>query len=427
MKKYLTVLCLLLALTLCTAPTALAADEPAPTEIRTTADLQAMSADPDGSYVLMNDLDMQGVDWTPIDFRGSFDGNGYAILNLTLSAPGSEHPAAYDGNSISYTPEYVALFGTLQDASVTNLQLLNVRAVVDTDQPCFLAGIAGYMYNSVITDCTVTGCLELRAHDRIFGVGGVAGYGAGSIENCTVDVTLICTDTDSTTRDEQFMGGVYATGFIDVTDCNITIDGWCSEYGYVHNGGIVGMFMQSPLGNMHRGTITGNSVTGRITFFECNSNRRAYCAAYSGETLAWNYSIDRNTEQFTRNEIWTYDTELRPESCANPAYAMEIIPPACGEYGCTRFTCGGCGYSYTDCYTLPEHTPEGWTVTTEPTTEAEGTETAACSGCGMEFTRTVDPLPEPEITEESAALPIWILPIVAALLLLPLLLRRKKK
>ena len=59
--------------------------------------------------------------------------------------------------------------------------------------------------------CTVTGCLELRAHDRMFGVAGVVGYGSGTVEGCTVDVTLICTDTDPNTKDEQFMAAVFST------------------------------------------------------------------------------------------------------------------------------------------------------------------------------------------------------------------------
>ena len=244
------------------------------TEIRTVQELQAVANNPEGSYILMEDLDMTGIDWKPIDFYGSLDGNGHAILNLELSQPGDTTAKSCDGNSILYESWYVGLFGILKEAEVRDLKLINVRGLVETDNSCFLAGLAGYCEASTITGCTVTGNLELRAHDRMFGVGGIAGYGSGHVRDCTVDVTLICTDTDQTRRDEQFMGGILATGFMDIENCTVTIDGYSSEYGYAHNGGLVGMLMRHPLGDWTC-NLQGNSVIGKITFFEVNSDRRA--------------------------------------------------------------------------------------------------------------------------------------------------------
>ena len=49
--------------------------------------------------------------------------------------------------------------------------------------------------------------------------------GNGNISGCEADVTLVCTDADknSADRDEQFMGGIYADGYINVSDCVVNI------------------------------------------------------------------------------------------------------------------------------------------------------------------------------------------------------------
>ena len=373
-----------------------------PTQIHTVEDLQAVANDPDGSYILMENLDMTGVEWKPIDFRGSFDGNGKAILNLTLTQPGEETAITYDGNQKEYDTAFVGLFGTLRNATVKNLQLLNVRTVTEMDVPVFVGGLAGFSQGSTVSGCTVTGCLELRAHDRMFGVAGVVGYGSGTVENCTVDVTLICTDTDPNTLDEQFLGGVFSTGFMDVLNCKVTIDGYVSEFGYCHNGGIVGMNMEKPLSEDRCGRINGNTVTGKITFFEMNEDRRAYCRPIAGETLASWVDYSGNTSDFQRDERKEYDVELRPEMCEAPAYTQAVTEPGCDSFGHTVYTCSGCGYSYSDHYTLPQHKLTNWVVTQPATVEQEGTSVAACDACGVEVSRTEEKLPPPPETEPVA-------------------------
>jgi len=386
---------ILLCFSLLAVPVA-AAEETEVTEIHTVSQLKAIAEAPDGSYILMEDLDLTGVDWTPINFTGSFDGNGHALLNLTLSQVGSEKPSSYDGNKKEYETAYAGFFGTLINAEVKNLQLINVRGVIESDEPCFVAALAGYSEGSTISGCTVTGTLELRAHDRQFGIGGVVGYGSGSVVDSKIDVTLICVDTDAETKDEQFLGGVYATGFMDVKNCEVVIDGYVSEHGYCHNGGIVGMYMEYPLGTGQKGYISDNTVTGKITFFEDNRDRRAYCKAFVGEALVNKYYLDRNTEDFLRDEVKTYDVELRPEMCENPTYTETVIAPGCDTYGYTIFQCTQCQYCYADRYTKFSHTVTDWKTLEAPTVEKEGLSEGACDGCGFVMQRTepkLEPIP----------------------------------
>jgi hypothetical protein len=241
--------------------------------------------------------------------------------------------------------------------------------------------------------------LELRAHDRIFGVGGITGYGAGEIRDCTVDTTLITVDTDSKKKDEQFLGGVYATGFIAVYDCDVTLDGYISEYGYVHSGGVVGMYMEYPYGYKKLGHINGTSVTGKITFFESNNSRRAYCGPFYGEDLVQGPQMLNHSKAFQKDERRTYDIELRPEMCEEPVYSQTIVPGGCETYGYTEYRCDGCGYTYRDQYTVFSHSVTQWQEKVAPTTETEGSSVGLCDGCGLEFERIEPVLPTEPPTE----------------------------
>ena len=90
-----------------TLPTETEAVEPV--EIFTVEDLMAISDDPYGSYILMEDLDMSAVEWTALDFYGVFDGNGHTLLNLNLVGPGEEMRDVYDGNLRNYPCSYFGL------------------------------------------------------------------------------------------------------------------------------------------------------------------------------------------------------------------------------------------------------------------------------------------------------------------------------
>lgn len=374
--------------------------------IHTPQELQAMAENPSGSYVLAEDLDMTGFPWKPVDFTGTFDGAGHAILNLTLSQLGDEKAEAHDGNRKAYEASYVGMFGTLKNAQVKNLKLLNVRGVVEVDVPCFMGGLAGYSFESNISGCDVSGVLELRAYNQIFGVAGMVGYGSGIVDGCSVDVTLICVDTDSQTKDEQFLGGVYSTGFMDVTNTTVTIEGFASEHGYAHNGGIVGMYMQHPLGTGKTGNMIGNRVKGRIKFFEDNRDRRAYCDAFAGEMLLSSYRMYDNLREFTREEVRTYDVELRPCMCEEPNIREYTVYSNCKRYGHLVRECYSCGYMDKDHYTMLVHPVQEWTVVEEPTYEKEGLSKGICTVCDQEQTR-VEPMLIPEPTE---AAPVQTMP-----------------
>ena len=88
-------------------------------EIYTVEDLKNIEKNMAGSYRMMNDIDLYGIDWRPIgvdnksvSFTGSFDGNGYVIRNLTVKAQSS-----CEGG----------LFCKLINATIKNLGIENVN------------------------------------------------------------------------------------------------------------------------------------------------------------------------------------------------------------------------------------------------------------------------------------------------------------
>ena len=372
-------------------------EQAAAVEIRDADGLRAMAEDPFGAYVLAADIDMSGEAWTPFSFHGSLDGGGYAILNLTIREIGAAVEDTYDGNYKVYDTWFAGFFDELTDALVREVNLVNLRIDVETDLPCFIGGVAGYMANSAIENCSVQGILQLKAHDRMFGVGGIIGYGCGDVKETQADVTLVCIDTDASTRDEQFMGGVCAAGYPNIDGCSITISGFDSDHGYVHNGGLVGMYKFYPRGTWYQGFIRNNHVSGKITFFEHNTDRRAYCSGFIGETMNMISENTGNTTDFIRDEVFTYDVDLLPHACTNGVMAEEVTAPGC-EFGYTSYVCETCGYQETDHYTLKVH-DYMWSVLKEATTEEEGLREGVCKICGettQEQLPVLEPEPEPE-------------------------------
>lgn len=368
-------------------------------EIYCYDDLLKIADNPDGNYILMQDIDMSGIDWTPLNFSGSFNGNGHALLNVTVKEMTTETRQTYDGNMKVYDTYFSGFFGILTNAVVSDLNLINYRSEITSDVPCFSGSLAGYSDNSAVTGCTVTAEIRLDAHDRMFGVGGVVGYGNGAIEYTGADVTLICNDTDALSRDEQFLGGAYAAGYFDLNECRIDIDGYVSEHGYTHNGGAAGMYILYPGGTVYEGYLTNTRVVGRISFYEDNTDRRAYCKDFIGEVMNWTYQVAGNSSDFMSDESHDYSVVLVPHSCVQPQYSTQEIEADCENYGYVLYHCDVCGYEYKDNYTSKKHEVANWRTIREADTEDYGIIEGECELCGTTVRQLTEKLEE-EVTTQ---------------------------
>ena len=127
------------------------------TEIRTVEELRNIANNMAGSYQLMQDIDLSGVDWYsinqnsgPAKFSGTLDGNGYAIKNL------SGH-TTFDKRSIFYELKY---------ATIKNLEFENINLSVGSG---FQGGVLAHKASdSTIDNISVTGYLDTSADTGLF-------------------------------------------------------------------------------------------------------------------------------------------------------------------------------------------------------------------------------------------------------------------
>ena len=127
---------------------------------------------------LTSDIDLSGIDWTPIGidynhrYAGTFDGNGKTITGLTVTT----------------SDQYAGLFGYIgSGGKVKNVTLENVQITNDNSSG-YAGGVAGWSYGN-IENCSVSGSVSGSGSSS--DVGGVVGYQmGGSITGCSSSATV---------------------------------------------------------------------------------------------------------------------------------------------------------------------------------------------------------------------------------------------
>ncbi len=164
--------------------------------IITTADeLQAMQYDLSGKYILMNDIDLSGYEWTPVGnndmgpFKGVFNGNGKVVKNLSINRP-SETMQGF--------------FGNASNAIIKNVGLENVDISSNGYSAGLLAGTDDETNYSTasITNCYVTGKLKGRVY-----VSGLASKLRGTVEACYTNVSISVSSGSNGGLIGKFKGG----------------------------------------------------------------------------------------------------------------------------------------------------------------------------------------------------------------------------
>ena len=211
--------CLMLVLVMMMGAMALAEGD-APIEIATVEELAAINENLSGNYVLTADIDLAGVEWTPIGayapsgeseeeqeipatetaFTGTFDGQGHTISNLTINQP--------EGWAMG-------LFGCANNAQIANFTLENASV----DASLMSADVVGYAYCSTVSGVTLIGG-KVTAHagemsaEGMFG--GIVGAGMGSmIEDCAAQADIAL--PDGTANAGIVGGGLEMTSVVGCT------------------------------------------------------------------------------------------------------------------------------------------------------------------------------------------------------------------
>jgi hypothetical protein len=142
------------------------------------AGLEAIVNNLNGNFYLTADIDLGGLDWTPIGFyndsgsgafTGIFDGQGHVIHNLTISTPHRQYE--YNGG----------LFGHAWFAIIRNVGLENTDINLEnTDSSVFvdsIGGIVGSIHRGEINNVYNTGSVSFNGITKNSStlVGGIVG------------------------------------------------------------------------------------------------------------------------------------------------------------------------------------------------------------------------------------------------------------
>jgi hypothetical protein len=253
------------------------------THITNATELQNMNLNMNEDYILDNDIDLTGIDWKPIgygdqqftdlstagQFTGTFDGQGFTISNLSVSATNSALGVVgglfgFLGNGSSRPSKGNP---PIKNATVSNLNLSNVSLTGHYA----LGGLAGFIIGADITNVHLDG-VEI-SWDGISTVHACGGFG-GDCYNISIDTTIItnCSvdDVSITGKLSQYIGGFLGDCFVSsaVTDfvvhkcfaTNVSIIGNAGTAGFNGVGGFAGLLTGTIYDCYATGTIDGSGI-----------------------------------------------------------------------------------------------------------------------------------------------------------------------
>ena len=269
----------------------------------------------DINITLDKNIDLTGKAWTPIgtdydnSYKGTFDGGGHTITGLTFTT----------------NDEFAGLFGWLNRAgTVKNVVMEGVQITSNQIYGGSIGGVVGYGWGT-IENCSVSGSVSGTVY-----VGGVVGVQiGGSITGCsssatvkgTVDVGGVAGQTNSSAT----LTACYATG-------NVIIE--MDPKKNIAGGSLVGMNAGSSLlacyatgnvtstgsstGYMHIGGFLGNNYTTVTAGYWKNNHEQGIgynkegiapeVTKVDGSVVTWQKAVDAmNTALQNAGSEWRYE------------------------------------------------------------------------------------------------------------------------
>ena len=197
------------------------------------------------TFVLTNDIDLGGKEWTPIGdskhiFKGTFDGNGKVVKNLVIT-----------GNNSN-----VGLFGVTHDGEIKNFTVENAKVSGRLN----VGVVAGQPYTSKYTDITVKGLVEVNGMAYVGGVGGKNAYADWTNVKVDADANsyVKANSVENGTAYRTYVGGVVGFNgegghkFTNITS-NINVEGSTCDVG--------GLFGIAHYGNQFIDCVCTGNVT----------------------------------------------------------------------------------------------------------------------------------------------------------------------
>ena len=277
--------------------------------ISTVDDL--LNMDLDENYILLNDIDLGGMEWTPIySFKGSIDGNGYIISNFKITNPNTSRIGFFGYNygtiknlglenfTIEASVKYdEVLAGGLVGQNIQGI-ITNCFAIGDVTSSCRwrarVGGLVGYNDNGTITDCYAIVETNASSYNNLDGTaqsyaGGLIGYNyGGTITNCHSTGNVISTPNSSSSSSYGRSGGLI--GYNEngtITDCYATGNASVACSGdiyYAYAGGLIG---QNKSGNITNCFAMGESISNSNLSISSSSSS-SISSSFSGGLIGEN-------------------------------------------------------------------------------------------------------------------------------------------
>ena len=385
MKKFLVsalLICMLSALFVISGPFA-SADGYAAPEVQTTvpagytgiysvSDLAKISVNLNSSYILMANIDLKGVDFSPIGseakpFGGVFDGNGHTIKNISISL------------SLNQKSACVGFFGS-STGTIKNLILSDMSIDVNnTNGKLLIGGIAG-KNQGTISNCKVTATISgtttatVSTMNTEVLVGGIAGENRssshldmhGQIKSCEVygSVFSKAIVPETSERGYAYAGGIAGQNNVmntAITCCTNNAKVEITESNHAIAGGIVGDQLSGQISYcVNKGTVKaagGNVIVGGIAGSNNTSGEVFCCANYGRVSASSEYRSFKNSDTTVSFGSIRAGGVLGENSFAKFSASYSMGPVEYQKTGDVKVECGGAygatdGGHISDCYYL---------------------------------------------------------------------------
>ena len=288
-------------------------------------------------------IDLSAHYWVPIgtdspnSFRGTYDGDGHTISNMTTS-----------------DVQYSGLFGYVRSATIQNLGIESSTVTAEASYGAHAGGIAGYASSSTISNCYNTGSVSATASSLAY-AGGIAGYvRSATISNCynTGSVTASSTSSDahaggiagetfnsstisncyntgsvtaSSTSSLAYAGGIagYSSSSSTISNCyntgSVSATASSARYATAYAGGIAGYVSSATINNCYNtGSVTASSTSsstayaGGIAGYAVSSTTISNCYNTGSVTAS---STSSSTARAGGIAGYTYSSNINISNC----------------------------------------------------------------------------------------------------------------
>ena len=231
----------------------------------------------DGDYILTSDIDLSGINWEPIGsftntttkspFTGTFDGNGYKIINLTIDLPSKSS---------------VGLFGHTERAIISNVALEDINVTGNSR----VGGLVGSAHSgSKISNSYSTGSVK--------GIGRAGGLVGDADSGAEINNSYSTSSVELTGTQRSNAGGLVGRANNSTTISNSSATG--SVAGRTGLGGLVGGFANS--------TIENSCASGTVRGTRYINGTKIHQSEDAGGLVGW-FSSGTATNSYATGEVY---------------------------------------------------------------------------------------------------------------------------